>query len=222
MADDLYKLLGVEPEASGEEIKAAYRRIARQVHPDAGGNAALFCQIQEAFDTLSDPQRRAAYDRTRTAAPGPPEPEPEPEWGDSEWSEVQSDPEDDGWVVVDDAPSNAPRRDGTIAPARTRGALVARWLSSAQAGGAGIGAVAGVSWGLQVATFSRGGGAMETAATFVTLFALVGAFAWPPLVARRGARGALRVAALAVLGPALAVVFVAWLGLRGGSRSAKQ
>jgi Ca-activated chloride channel family protein len=63
---DLYAVLNVSPDANAEEIKRAYRLLARQYHPDAQsapGTAALFRQIQEAYDVLSEPNRRAAYDR---------------------------------------------------------------------------------------------------------------------------------------------------------------
>jgi hypothetical protein len=68
----LYEVLGVPEGSSGEEIKAAYRRLLRTVHPDVGGNAALFEFVQAAYETLSDPARRAAYDRSRGGEPPPP------------------------------------------------------------------------------------------------------------------------------------------------------
>ncbi|SDK82092.1 Nuclease-related domain-containing protein [Actinopolyspora mzabensis] len=60
---DYYELLGVTREASAAEIKSAYRSLARVMHPDAGGTAGTFRSLQEAYETLSDPARRAAYDR---------------------------------------------------------------------------------------------------------------------------------------------------------------
>ncbi len=60
---DLYELLEVPRDASPEEIKRAYRRQARRHHPDAGGDEEAFKQITHAFQVLSDPQRRARYDR---------------------------------------------------------------------------------------------------------------------------------------------------------------
>lgn len=58
-----YEILGVEETASPEDVKSAYRRLARTAHPDAGGNAALFGIISDAFTTLSDPSQRSEYDR---------------------------------------------------------------------------------------------------------------------------------------------------------------
>jgi hypothetical protein len=62
---DYYALLGVPPGASGGAIRAAFRRLAKQWHPDASkaaGTAERFRQIVEAYDVLSDPARRVAYD----------------------------------------------------------------------------------------------------------------------------------------------------------------
>lgn len=61
----LYGLLGVARAAEADEIKSAYRRMARQWHPDVcrEPNAQdIFMQIQEAYEILSDPQKRARYD----------------------------------------------------------------------------------------------------------------------------------------------------------------
>jgi len=60
-----YETLGVTREASADEIKRAYRRLASQHHPDKGGDTRRFQEIQTAYDTLSDPQKRAAYDNPR-------------------------------------------------------------------------------------------------------------------------------------------------------------
>lgn len=61
--DTYYEVLGVAPDATPTEIRAAYRKLSQKVHPDAGGTNALFRQIHLAYETLSDPDRRAAYDR---------------------------------------------------------------------------------------------------------------------------------------------------------------
>jgi curved DNA-binding protein CbpA len=62
---DWYQLLGVPPHASRAEIDQAYQDLASRLHPEAGGNAAFFSLLQQAHWTLSDPQRRAAYDLAR-------------------------------------------------------------------------------------------------------------------------------------------------------------
>src|SRR5512135_520612 len=77
-----YDVLGVPPTASATEMKAAYRRAVRRAHPDAGGSAELFRQVEAAYDVLGDPRRRQEYDRRReTATPAgraPAEPAPAP------------------------------------------------------------------------------------------------------------------------------------------------
>jgi molecular chaperone DnaJ len=64
---DLYAILEVDPSASQEELKKAYRRLARQHHPDANpddpASEAHFKEVSQAYEILSDPERRANYDR---------------------------------------------------------------------------------------------------------------------------------------------------------------
>jgi len=63
---DYYKTLGLERTASADEIRKAYRRLARKYHPDVSKEAdALeqFKQVQEAYEVLKDPKKRAAYDQ---------------------------------------------------------------------------------------------------------------------------------------------------------------
>lgn len=69
-----YGLMGLHPTASGPEIHQVYRTLSRQYHPDTTLlpvpiATRKFQQLNEAYATLSNPDRRAAYDRTLTAAP---------------------------------------------------------------------------------------------------------------------------------------------------------
>lgn len=59
---DYYSILGVSKTANADEIKRAYRKLAAQHHPDRGGDTAKFQEIQSAYDTLSNPEKRASYD----------------------------------------------------------------------------------------------------------------------------------------------------------------
>jgi DnaJ-class molecular chaperone len=66
-----YQTLGVDRNASADEIKQAYRRMAAKHHPDReGGDKARFQEIQSAYDTLSDPQKRAMHDNPRQSFSG--------------------------------------------------------------------------------------------------------------------------------------------------------
>lgn len=62
-ANDYYRLLGVQRDAPADEIKKAYRRAARRLHPDGTApDPEAFMELSKAFETLSDDNRRAAYD----------------------------------------------------------------------------------------------------------------------------------------------------------------
>jgi DnaJ-class molecular chaperone len=66
--NDPYTVLGLTPDASAEEIKRAYRRLALRYHPDVAENeaeASQFAPLRQAYETLSDPARRAVWDRQR-------------------------------------------------------------------------------------------------------------------------------------------------------------
>ena len=59
---DYYNILGVPKTANDAELKKAYRKLAKQHHPDTGGDQKRFQQISEAYQTLSNPQKRQEYD----------------------------------------------------------------------------------------------------------------------------------------------------------------
>jgi len=80
---DYYKVLGVERSASQDEIKKAYRKLARRHHPDlskAADSQARMQDINEAYEVLRDPERRAAYDRVGSGWQGGQEFRPPPDW----------------------------------------------------------------------------------------------------------------------------------------------
>ncbi|WP_448228279.1 DnaJ C-terminal domain-containing protein [Pseudoxanthomonas mexicana] len=82
---DYYAVLGVEPSAGDAEIKTAYRRLARKYHPDVSKEAGAeeqFKAVNEAYEALRDPQKRAAYDQLRARGYRPGEEfRPPPDFG---------------------------------------------------------------------------------------------------------------------------------------------
>ncbi|MCJ7600071.1 MAG: DnaJ domain-containing protein [Desulfobulbaceae bacterium] len=80
---DYYKGLGVERDAGQDEIKRAYRKLARKFHPDVNKAADAekrFKEIGEAYEVLKDPEKRAAYDRIGTGLKEGQEFRPPPDW----------------------------------------------------------------------------------------------------------------------------------------------
>ena len=69
MVPNHYEVLGIAEGASGQEIRQAYRRLVKAAHPDVAGDTAQFRLVTQAYDVLSDPARRAAYDRGLRASP---------------------------------------------------------------------------------------------------------------------------------------------------------
>ena len=67
---DYYSTLGVSKNASPEELKKAYKKLSMQHHPDrTGGDDSRFKQINEAYSTLKDPQKRQEYDNPQPQYP---------------------------------------------------------------------------------------------------------------------------------------------------------
>ena len=80
---DYYAILEVKRDATADDIKTAYRRLARKYHPDVSKEKDAeekFKEMAEAYETLKDPEKRAAYDQLGSHAPGQ-EFRPGPDWG---------------------------------------------------------------------------------------------------------------------------------------------
>lgn len=63
--ENYYKILGVDENATQDKIKKTYRKLAKENHPDVGGDEEKFKKISEAYDTLGDKDKRAEYDNRR-------------------------------------------------------------------------------------------------------------------------------------------------------------
>jgi curved DNA-binding protein CbpA len=129
---DPYAVLGVSRGAGEAEIHAAYRDAVRRTHPDAGGSAAAFEAVQEAYEALRDPARRRAWD---AAAQPPPRPRSRPASADMRTASTRM--EDllaESRRLEDEArrlAGMAPRHGGTASPADGSGDSVAAILRDA-------------------------------------------------------------------------------------------
>ena len=93
---DYYAVMGVDRKASAEEIKQAYRKLARKYHPDVSkepGAEEKFKEVGEAYETLKDPEKRAAYDSLGSHSPGQdfrPPPDWEKQFGGGQFSSFKN------------------------------------------------------------------------------------------------------------------------------------
>ena len=81
---DYYKILGLERTASADQVKTAYRRLARKYHPDVSKEKNAeerFKEVQEAYEVLKDPEKRAAYDQLGSEWQSGQQFRPPPDWG---------------------------------------------------------------------------------------------------------------------------------------------
>lgn len=89
---DLYGVLGVAPDADAAALKTAHRALTRRLHPDVAGprSAGAMAEVNAAYHVLSDPNRRAEYDRTQAAPVEPEAPAPNADDLDDAWAQATS------------------------------------------------------------------------------------------------------------------------------------
>lgn len=116
---DFYQILGVSKDAPEEEIRKAFHKLAHKHHPDKGGDEKKFKEINEAYQTLSNKEKRAQYDRFGRVFEGAPgfSAQGRPAWGgDFQWAwgmpdvDIDFDFEDLGEMVEEMFGFGAPRR----------------------------------------------------------------------------------------------------------------
>jgi curved DNA-binding protein len=117
---DYYAILGAKRDASADDIKTAYRRLARKYHPDVSKEKDAeekFKEMAEAYETLQDPEKRGAYDQLGSHAPGQ-EFHPPPDWG-QRFAQGQGGLDDIDLSSLFSRARRAPRRRGAHHARRT-------------------------------------------------------------------------------------------------------
>lgn len=114
-----YATLGVEPTATSEEIRAAFRERAKVLHPDAGGDPEAFKLLAAAYEVLRDPPARSAYDRSRSR--------------DASWEGGATAASDFTWSQWAQAAESAERRAARAEALRRQEAETVAWWVSQKA-----------------------------------------------------------------------------------------